>query len=113
MHRIVKTDRVDFHTKLRPRTTIFYVMGAAVIVTDIVMAPIGSWLLMQDLWLPFKFSSLIMLLAVPVALSMSETLAKQQTLRDAFDNGPVEASGHRSLVWTNRSAPLSALTAVY
>ncbi|KAI0109611.1 major facilitator superfamily domain-containing protein [Nemania sp. FL0031] len=56
------------------RTTIFYVVGAGLLVTDIVAAAVGSWLLSQDLWLPFKFSSPIICLSFPLILAMPETL---------------------------------------
>ena len=66
------------------RTTIFYVIGAGILMTDIVMLPIGSWLLSKDLWLPFKFSLPIMALAFPVILGMPETIAlTKPTFTDA------------------------------
>lgn len=34
------------------RSTIFYVVGAGILATEIVMAPVGPLLLVKDLWLP-------------------------------------------------------------
>lgn len=56
------------------RTTVFYLVGAGAIVCDVIMAPVGSWLLDKDLWLPFHFSSVILILAVVMTLFMPETL---------------------------------------
>ncbi|KAK0649748.1 major facilitator superfamily domain-containing protein [Cercophora newfieldiana] len=56
------------------RTTAFYVLGAGAIICDVIMAPIGSWLLAKDLWLPFRFSSIILLFAVLMTLMIPETL---------------------------------------
>jgi MFS family permease len=56
------------------RTTIYYVMGAGLLVTDVVAAAVGSWLLSKDLWLPFKFSAPIICLSFPLILAMPETL---------------------------------------
>lgn len=75
------------------------------------MAPIGSWLLMQDLWLPFKFSSLIMLLAVPVALIMPETLAKETRMRLMDDaDGSVETPSQQSPLVCHSSLPQQLFT---
>jgi len=57
------------------RTTIFYSLGAAVLITDIVAAPIGSWLLSKDLWLPYYFSTPIILLAFPIIIVIPETIS--------------------------------------
>lgn len=60
------------------RTTVFYVLGASAIICDVIMAPIGSWLLAKDLWLPFRFSSAILISAVLMTLLMPETLAAEK-----------------------------------
>ncbi|KAK3196983.1 hypothetical protein GRF29_1536g187778 [Pseudopithomyces chartarum] len=55
------------------RTTVFYLIGAVVLLTDVVAAPIGSWLLSKDLWLPYWFSTPIILMGYPIILLMPET----------------------------------------
>jgi len=55
------------------RTTIFYIIGSAAIITDIVMAPTGSWLLNIDLWLPYKFASALLLSGFIFIFAMPET----------------------------------------
>ncbi|KAI1733385.1 major facilitator superfamily domain-containing protein [Xylaria scruposa] len=66
------------------RTTIYYVIGAGLLVTDVVAAAVGSWLLSKDLWLPFKFSAPIILLSLPLILAMPETLVRSKL--SAIDN---------------------------
>lgn len=67
------------------RTTIYYVIGAGLLVTDVVAAAVGSWLLSKDLWLPFKFSAPIICFSLPLILAMPETLVVHSKL-SAIDN---------------------------
>ncbi|KAI0398868.1 major facilitator superfamily domain-containing protein [Xylaria palmicola] len=61
------------------RTTIFYAVGAGLLITDVVAAAVGSWLLSKDLWLPFKFSAPIICLSFPLILAMPETLVRSKS----------------------------------
>ncbi len=56
-------------------------MGAAVLVTNVVAVPIGSWLLSKDLWLPYWFSTPIILLAFPIIVAIPETLSTRRTVQ--------------------------------
>ncbi|KAI1121237.1 major facilitator superfamily domain-containing protein [Nemania abortiva] len=69
------------------RTTIFYLVGAGLLVTDIVAAAVVSWLLSLDLWLPFKFSAPIICLSFPLIFAMPETLASRKKA-DAVNDQP-------------------------
>lgn len=82
------------------RSTIFYVVGAGILATDIVMAPVGSLLLVKDLWLPYKFSIPILLSSLPIALAMPETLHKLEPAEDD--------SGFHLLVWPSPYLPVSS-----
>jgi hypothetical protein len=53
-------------------------MGAAVLITDIVALPVGSLLLSKDLWLPYWFSTPIILLAFPIIIAIPETVPKNK-----------------------------------
>jgi hypothetical protein len=57
------------------RTSVFYVLGAAVLATDIVSAPIGSWLLAKDVWLPFLLGGALMMVGFPILCFLPETLS--------------------------------------
>lgn len=57
------------------RTSVFYVLGAAVLATDIVSPPIGSWLLEKDVWLPFLLGSPLIVLGFPILCLLPETLS--------------------------------------
>ncbi|GAM89567.1 hypothetical protein ANO11243_076060 [Dothideomycetidae sp. 11243] len=65
-------------TPERNRTTIFYLIGAGLLITEIVAAPIGTWLLSKGLWLSFKFSAPILLMSFPVILFIPETLVRSK-----------------------------------
>ncbi|KAK7517617.1 hypothetical protein IWZ03DRAFT_414464 [Phyllosticta citriasiana] len=58
------------------RTTSFYVLGAAIRVTDMLAAVAGSVLLERDMWLPYEIATPVLLLALPICLAMPETLVK-------------------------------------
>ncbi|KAK7538922.1 hypothetical protein IWX46DRAFT_235141 [Phyllosticta citricarpa] len=58
------------------RTTSFYVLGAAIRVTDMLAAVAGSALLERDMWLPYEIATPVLLLALPICLAMPETLVK-------------------------------------
>lgn len=73
-------------------------VGAGLLVTEVVAAPIGSWLLSKDLWLPFKFSAPIILLSFPVILVIPETLPPRK-MSDTSDDG--QANRHEPLVQLN------------
>ncbi|KID93986.1 MFS transporter, partial [Metarhizium majus ARSEF 297] len=60
------------------RSVVFYIFGAAIHITDIVALPLGSWFLSQDLWLPFKFCSPLMLSSFAIVLLLPETMALSQ-----------------------------------
>lgn len=79
-------------------------MGVGGIITDIVMAPIGSWLLAKDLWLPFKFSSALLLLAIPLTLGMPETLGEKKPVPLADDSSGGPCDRHGLAESTRRSA---------
>ena len=53
-------------------------MGAAVLITDIVAVPVGSWLLSKALWLPYWFSTPIILLVFPIIIAIPETVPKNK-----------------------------------
>ncbi|KAG8415735.1 hypothetical protein J3459_011837 [Metarhizium acridum] len=61
------------------RSVVFYIFGAAIHITDIVALPLGSWFLSQDLWLPFKFCSPLMLLSFAIILLLPETMSLPQS----------------------------------
>ncbi|EFY88025.1 MFS transporter, putative [Metarhizium acridum CQMa 102] len=65
-------------TKHFPSSVVFYIFGAAIHITDIVALPLGSWFLSQDLWLPFKFCSPLMLLSFAIILLLPETMSLPQ-----------------------------------
>ncbi|KAF2085398.1 hypothetical protein K490DRAFT_20326, partial [Saccharata proteae CBS 121410] len=71
LREILMTDR--FFTR-EDRTTTFYLIGAAVFLTDILSSLAGAVLLSRDLWLPYKFATPILLLAFPLTLALPETL---------------------------------------
>ncbi|KFG80065.1 MFS transporter [Metarhizium anisopliae] len=60
------------------RSVVFYIFGAAIHITDIVALPLGSWFLSQDLWLPFKFCSPLMLMSFVIVLLLPETMTLSQ-----------------------------------
>jgi hypothetical protein len=70
------------------RTMVFYLIGAVVLITDIIAVPIGSWLLSKDLWLPYYFSTPIILLAYPILMAIPETRvkARYKPLSDSPNN---------------------------
>ncbi|VUC35726.1 unnamed protein product [Clonostachys rosea] len=72
------------------RTTIFYLFGAGLLVTDIVAAPFGSWLLSKDVWLPFKFSAPMICLSFPLIFAMPETLMARKKAEDSNGNQPIQ-----------------------
>lgn len=49
-------------------------IGAGLLTTDTVVKPLGSWMLSQDLWLPFRITTLILLLSLPLVIILPETL---------------------------------------
>jgi len=83
------------------RTTVFYMLGAGAIVCDVIMAPIGSWLLEKDLWLPFRFSSAILIFAVVMTLFMPETLAAKKRIPspDIPETRPAEPESEPQSTW--------------
>jgi hypothetical protein len=64
------------------RTRIFYILGVAVLMDDLIATPIGAWLLQKDLWLPYKFTTPLLFLAFPIILAMPETLKPKGSLAD-------------------------------
>ena len=59
-------------------------MGAAVLITDVVAVPIGSWLLSKDLWLPYWFSTPIILLAFPIIIAIPETVLTRKAVQSSI-----------------------------
>jgi hypothetical protein len=59
-------------------------MGAAVLITDVVAVPIGSWLLSKDLWLPYWFSTPIILLAFPIIIAIPETVSTRKAVQSSI-----------------------------
>ncbi|KAK8182686.1 hypothetical protein BC567DRAFT_64953 [Phyllosticta citribraziliensis] len=60
------------------RTTSFYLLGAAIRVTDMLAAIAGSALLERDIWLPYEIATPVLLLSLPICLAMPETLIKTE-----------------------------------
>ncbi|KAI5865370.1 major facilitator superfamily domain-containing protein [Durotheca rogersii] len=58
------------------RTTIFYLAGAGILLSALIAMPFGSFLLSIDLWLPYKFSTPVLLSAFPLIFAMPETMPK-------------------------------------
>jgi len=56
-------------------------MGAAAIVTDILMAPTGSWLMAKDLWLPYKFVATLIFTGIAFIFALPETFVEQQAAK--------------------------------
>lgn len=71
---------------------IFYLIDAAVLITDAVAVPIGSWLLSKDLWLPYWFSIPMILLAFPIIIAIPETASAskdaQSSIASQVNGGP-------------------------
>ncbi|KAI0417171.1 major facilitator superfamily domain-containing protein [Xylaria grammica] len=80
------------------RTTIYYVIGAGLLVTDVTAAAVGSWLLSKDLWLPFEFSAPIICLSFPLILAMPETLVVRLKLSAIDDQTPISEGPNRPTV---------------
>ncbi|KAK7398603.1 hypothetical protein QQX98_012012 [Neonectria punicea] len=78
------------------RTTIFYLVGAGLLATDIIAAPVGSWLLSKDLWLPFKFSAPIICLSFPLLLAMPETLVSRKKADTSNDQATSRGASDQS-----------------
>lgn len=87
------------------RTTIFYLVGAGLLATDIIAVPVGSWLLSKDLWLPFKFSAPIICLSFPLILAMPETLVS----RKKADTSNGQATSRGALDQSTKSQMLISL----
>ncbi|KAK8177915.1 hypothetical protein IWX90DRAFT_411310 [Phyllosticta citrichinensis] len=60
------------------RTTSFYLLGAAIRVTDMLAAIAGSALLERDIWLPYEIATPVLLLSLPICLAMPKTLIKTE-----------------------------------
>ncbi|TDZ21198.1 MFS efflux pump atnC [Colletotrichum orbiculare MAFF 240422] len=61
------------------RPTMFYAVGAGMLVTEMVMIPVGSWLSLTDLWLPFKFSVPAIAFSVCAVFFLPETRPAQSS----------------------------------
>lgn len=60
------------------RTTSFYLLGAAIRITDMLAAVAGSALLERDIWLPYEIATPVLLLSIPICIAMPETLIKSK-----------------------------------
>ncbi|GAW21484.1 hypothetical protein ANO14919_110030 [Xylariales sp. No.14919] len=95
------------------RTTIYYVIGAGLLVTDVTAAAVGSWLLSKDLWLPFEFSAPIICLSFPLILAMPETLVVRLKLSAIDDQTPISEGPNRPTVYTSKLLDWPIATAGY
>ncbi|TEA17583.1 MFS efflux pump atnC [Colletotrichum sidae] len=66
-------------TPAAKRPTMFYAVGAGMLVTEMVMIPVGSWLSLTDLWLPFKFSVPAIAFSVCAVFFLPETRPAQSS----------------------------------
>jgi hypothetical protein len=75
------------------RTRVFYVLGIAVLLEDLIATPLGSLLLEKDLWLPYQVSMPVILLAFPLLLALPETLSLKK-VSEAEDHDENTADTH-------------------
>ncbi|KAF9879489.1 major facilitator superfamily transporter [Colletotrichum karsti] len=84
--------------KFRP--TIFYAIGAWIFITEIIMVPVGSQLLLKDLWLPFKIATPFLLASLVLVVALPETHVPQklETQDNADDMSPTNQPKDQSMV---------------
>ncbi|EQB57719.1 ATP synthase F0 [Colletotrichum gloeosporioides Cg-14] len=74
------------------RPTVFYVTGAGLLITETVMIPIGSQLLLKDLWLAFKVAMPILLASLVLVGVLPETHDPKHSSGDGTDDLSVDSS---------------------
>ncbi|KAF5489527.1 MFS efflux pump atnC [Colletotrichum siamense] len=74
------------------RPTVFYVTGAGLLITETVMIPIGSQLLLKDLWLAFKVAMPILLASLVLVGVLPETHDPKHSSGDGADDMSVDSS---------------------
>ncbi|KAL3303963.1 MFS transporter [Colletotrichum asianum] len=74
------------------RPTVFYVTGAGLLITETVMVPIGSQLLLKDLWLAFKVAMPILLASLVLVGVLPETHDPKHNSGDGTDDMSVHSS---------------------
>lgn len=74
------------------RPTVFYVTGAGLLITETVMIPLGSQLLLKDLWLAFKVAMPIILASLVLVGVLPETHDPKHNSGDGTDDVSVDSS---------------------
>ncbi|KAF5512171.1 MFS efflux pump atnC [Colletotrichum aenigma] len=74
------------------RPTVFYVTGAGLLITETVMIPLGSQLLLKDLWLAFKVAMPILLASLVLVGVLPETHDPKHNSGDGTDDASVDSS---------------------
>uniref|UniRef100_L2G7W6 Major facilitator superfamily transporter n=1 Tax=Colletotrichum fructicola (strain Nara gc5) TaxID=1213859 RepID=L2G7W6_COLFN len=74
------------------RPTVFYVTGANLLITETVMIPVGSQLLLKDLWLAFKVAMPILLASLVLVGVLPETHDPKHSSGDGADDMSVDSS---------------------
>ncbi|KAK2729456.1 major facilitator superfamily transporter [Colletotrichum kahawae] len=74
------------------RPTVFYIIGAGLLITETIMIPIGSQLLLKDLWLAFKVSMPILVASLVLVGVLPETHVPKHGSHDGTDDASVDSS---------------------
>ncbi|KAI1119891.1 major facilitator superfamily domain-containing protein [Nemania abortiva] len=100
---------VDVTTREK-RGAIFYIVGGAIHVTDIIAPLIGSWLLSRDLWLPYKVASPVMLSSLIIVMLLPETLQARVPGRTRALTSELVTEG--TTEGTSRGLPRTSIEAI-